>query len=278
VGNSWYDALQVKVTKRYSHGLSMTASYAWQKELNIGAETEDPNFFSIKPAINNNLDRASNKFISAYSQPHRLVIAGNYTTPKLNTNKWLSWIARDWTIGAMLTYASGRPIMAPYGNNEIGTLLQLSAPFDFHIFGRRIGTGTFANRVPGEPLYTVDINCTSCFDPNKEFVLNPDAWEDPPAGQFSKGAAYYSDYRERRRASEDMSFGREFRLKERAKFSFRFEFTNIFNRIRVPSPSSDNAGATQVTIGGVPVAGFGYINTSSGTQGRTGQIVARIDF
>lgn len=278
VGNSWYDALQIKVNKRYSHGLSLTASYAWQKELNIGAETEDPNFFSVRPAINNNLDRPSNKFISAYSQPHRLVIAANYTTPKLNTNKWLSWIARDWTIGAMLTYVSGRPIRAPYANNEIGTLLQLSAPFDFHITGRRIGTGTFANRVPGQSLFTTDINCTSCFDPNQDFVLNPDAWEDPPAGQFSKGAAFYSDYRERRSPSENMSFGREFQLKERAKFSFRFEFSNIFNRIRVPSPSSDNAGATQVTVGGVPTAGFGYINTRSGTQGRTGQIVARIDF
>jgi hypothetical protein len=278
VGNSWYDALQVKVTKRYSHGLSLTASYAWQKELNVGAETEDPNFFSVKPAINNNLDRRSNKFISAYSQPHRLVIAANYITPALNTNKALSWILRDWTIGAMLTYASGQPVRAPYANNEIGTLLQLSAPFDFHITGRRIGTGTFANRVPGQPLYTVDINCTSCFDPNQDFVLNPDAWEDPAAGQFSTGAAYYSDYRERRRPSENMSFGRSFRLRERVDFSFRFEFTNIFNRIRVPSPSSDNAQATQVTAGGVPVTGFGYINTGSGTQGRTGQIVARINF
>jgi outer membrane receptor protein involved in Fe transport len=279
VGNSWYDALQIKVTKRYSQGLSLTAAYSWQKELNIGAETEDPNFFAIKPAINNNLDRASNKYISAYSQPHRLVIAANYTTPSWNTNKVLSWIFRDWTIGAMLTYASGRPIQVPYANNEIGTLLQLSAPFDFHIFGRRIGTGTFANRVPGQPLFTTDINCTSCFDPNQDFVLNPDAWEDPPAGQFGTSAAYYNDYRQRRRPSENMSFGREFRLAERAKFSFRFEFTNIFNRIEVPSPSSNNAGATQTSNPqGVPISGFGYINTRSGTQGRTGQIVARIEF
>ena len=167
----------------------------------------------------------------------------------------------------------------PYANNEIGTLLQLSAPFDFHITGRRIGTGTFANRVPGEPLFTTDLNCNSCFDPNQDFVLNPDAWEDPPAGQFGTSAAYYNDYRERRSPSENLSFGRIFRLGERANFNFRIEFTNIFNRIRVPSPTSSNAAQTQVRDpNGVPIAGFGYINVRNGTQGRTGQIVARIQF
>ncbi len=279
VGNSWYDALQIKVTKRYSHGLSLTASYSWQKELNIGAETEDPNFFSIRPVINNNLDRKVNKYISNYSQPHRLVVAANYTFPKLDTNKVLSWIVRDWTLGAMLTYASGRPILVPYANNEIGTLLKLSAPFDFHITGNRIGTGTFANRVPGEPFFLTDLNCTSCYDPNKDFVLNPNAWVDPPAGQFGTSAAYYDDYRQRRNPSENLSFGRIFRLGERADFSFRIEFTNIFNRIGVPGPTSSNAAQTQVrNAQGVPTSGFGYINVRNGTQGRTGQIVARIQF
>jgi hypothetical protein len=280
VGNTWYDALQIKVNKRYSHGLSLTASYSWQKELNIGAETEDPNFFAVKPAINDNLNRQANKYISAYSQPHRLVVAANYTLPKLNNvNKWLSWTIRDWTIGAMLTYASGRPVRVPYANNEIGTLLKLSAPFDFHITGRRIGTGTFANRVPGEPLFTKDLNCTSCFDPNQDFVLNPNAWEDPPPGQFGTSAAYYDDYRERRNAVENMSLGRSFNFGERAKLNVRIELNNIFNRIRVPGPSSDNAGAMQIRdANGVPISGFGYINVRSGTQGRTGQIVARIEF
>jgi hypothetical protein len=36
-GNSWYDSLQGKVTKRYSHGLTATVAYTWQKELNLGS-------------------------------------------------------------------------------------------------------------------------------------------------------------------------------------------------------------------------------------------------
>ena len=40
LGSTYYDSLQVKATKRYSHGLTMTAAFTWQKELVRGAETE----------------------------------------------------------------------------------------------------------------------------------------------------------------------------------------------------------------------------------------------
>ena len=33
LGASWYDALQVKVTKRYSYGLTATLAYAYSKTL-----------------------------------------------------------------------------------------------------------------------------------------------------------------------------------------------------------------------------------------------------
>jgi hypothetical protein len=45
LGNTWYDSLQVKVTKRYSHGLDLSAAYSWQKELTLGSgETGDAAF------------------------------------------------------------------------------------------------------------------------------------------------------------------------------------------------------------------------------------------
>ena len=47
----------------------------------------------------------------------RIVIAGNYVTPKANAYKPLSWLMREWNFGAYLTYASGFPIMAPMAAN-----------------------------------------------------------------------------------------------------------------------------------------------------------------
>ena len=79
-----------------------------------------------------------------------------------------------------------------------------------------LNRGTFANRVAGQPLFLQDLNC-HCFDPSRTLVLNPAAWSDPAAGQFASSTAYYSDYRYQRRPSESMSFGRDFRIKERAQ-------------------------------------------------------------
>ena len=45
-------------------------------------------------------------------------------------------------------------------------------------------------------------------------MLNPKAWSDPADGQWGHGAAYYSDYRNRRQPDEQMSIGRIFRLRE----------------------------------------------------------------
>jgi hypothetical protein len=283
-GNTWYDSLQAKVTKRYSYGLDLSAAYTWAKELTLGSgETEDAAFFVLNASINNTLDRAVNKYLSGYSRPHRLVIAANYRLPVLKTNKALSLIVRDWTLGAMLTYSSGMPIRVPYANNALGTLLKLSTPMNFSFGAVPFGTGTFANRVPGQPLFTKDINCTSCFDPNKDLVLNPNAWVDPPAGQFGTSAAYYGDYRNRRAPNENMSLGRTFRMagERGASLNIRIELNNVFNRIRVPGfgTSSNNAGATaRFDATGKPLAGFGYMNTGPGSAERTGQIVARIQF
>ena len=122
-----------------------------------------------------------------------MVMAANYKLPKWGSNRYMSYAVRDWTIGAVLQYGSGRPIPVPgnLSNNNISTLLR----------------GTWAQRVPGEQLFSQDLNC-HCFDPARTIVLNPNAWTDTPSGSFSPSAAYYNDFRYQRRPSELLSAGR----------------------------------------------------------------------
>ena len=139
---------------------------------------------------------------------------------------------------------------------------------------------SFANRVPGVPLFTEDLNC-HCFDPNTTFVLNPAAWVNPPAGQYGTSAGYYSDYRYPRRPIENVSIGRNFPIREgRMNLQIRAEFTNIFNRTELNDPTSTNAFATQTrNAAGQATAGFGYINTATVFSApRQGQLVARFQF
>ena len=273
LGKTWYDSLQVKVTKRYSYGLDFSYAFTWQKELQMGAESDSVGPGGVGAVVNDVFNRATNKYLAGQSRPLVSVLSLNYKTPKLAKlagNGLLGYIASEWQFGAVMQYASGLPILAPISNNALNSTLFRS---------------TYANRVAGQPLYTVDLNC-HCFDPNTTFALNKAAWTDPPQGQFGTSAAYYNDYRQPRRPSENLNLGRTFRLVERVTLEIRGEFSNILNRAYFQTPTSTNAAATQnVNKLGQTTAGFGYINvqtplaaTSAAPGPRSGSVVARFRF
>ena len=132
------------MTKRYSHGLDFTGAFTWQKELDLGQGT-----------TNDVYNRPNNKEISAGSQPLMLTIGANYETQAFGKNRLVRNVVRGWTVSTLLRYASGQPIGVPGAQNSLATYLF---------------RGTLANRVPGQPLFTKDLNC-HCIDPNVT-VLN----------------------------------------------------------------------------------------------------------
>jgi hypothetical protein len=262
LGDTWYHSMQIKATKRLSHGLSFLSTFVWQKSLTSGTEVGEPNPGTTGAAVVNDVfNRKIDKYISAFGQPFLFNISLNYVTPRINTNKVVSWIARDWTYGAFLQYASGIPIEVPIASNNLSTMLFQN---------------TFANRVPGQALFTVDLNC-HCYNPNTTFVLNPGAWVNPPVGQFGASAAFYNDYRVQRHPVENMNLGRTWRIKERATFNLRIEFTNVFNRAFWNPPSNSNFQMTQTRApNGNAASGFGYENTTTTTAGANIPVVVNI--
>jgi len=269
MGKTWYDAMQIKVTKRFSQGLTANANFSWSKALTIGTEIGEPNPGTTGNAVVNNVfERNKNKYISRYDQPFFFNSAVNYTTPRLSIGRIASAVLSNWTFGAFLQYASGFPLVVPSAQTSLNNILFQGA--------------SFATRVPGQPLFTVDLNC-HCYDPNKTFVLNKDAWVDPPAGQFGTSAAYYSDYRSQRRPMENFNFGRTFRIggeASRKTLSLRMEFTNIFNRAYWSDPSGTavtnfKLQQTYLTNGNVN-DGFGKVTTTGVTAfGTTANLLPR---
>ncbi len=261
VGNSWYDALQVKFTKRYSHGLDLTSNFTYQKELCLGANG--------CAGINDAFNRSSNRGLTPTSTPFISVTAFTYRTPMVTSNKFIRQLTGGWTWGGILRYASGSLIAVASSRTNLNN-------YTFN-------TNTRFNRVAGVPLYLQNPNC-GCIDPNsKQQILNPAAWADTPTGTWGQGAAYYNDYRQQHQVSESMNFGRTFQLREKLSLNIRAEYFNVFNRVylNLPSGGYNNpvATATFNSATGVPTGGFGYITNSSGIGGqRNGQLVARFQF
>jgi carboxypeptidase family protein len=265
LGESKYDSLQVKATKRYSNGLNMVATFTWQNERSNIVQTAT----SATPntAIANNVfDHPEDVyFVSELSEPLITVLAFNYEVPAFTQNKFIRAALGGWTVGGIVRYASGLPIPVPASQNALAALLFQT---------------TRMTRVEGQPLFVKNLDNTSDYDPNRDFVLNPAAWSNPAAGQFGASLPYYDDFRYQRRPDEQLSFGRNFRLAGRTRFEIRAEFFNAFNRIQLNNPDATNPLQTQQTNAqGVPTSGYGRINTGT-VYGppRSGQIVMRFSW
>jgi hypothetical protein len=276
LGDTWYDSMQVKVTKRYSHGLQAQGNFTWAKGLVDGASSDSTYFLGGSPATNDIYNFGQNKQLNQYVAPLAMTITATYTVPKFHAAgfgmKTLSEVAGDWQIGAVLRYQSGALIQVPASNNGLGTEL-----------GR--GNQTFQNLNPGASPLLVNPNC-GCFNPQSAQVLNPAAWTDAAPGQFGVSAPFYNSYRWQRHPAESVSFARNFRVGKEGRYSLqlRVEFQNIFNRLSLSAPTASNPSTaiTTTTYAGQVLnsGGFGSIATlnGAGDQPRSGQAVMRFTF
>jgi hypothetical protein len=282
LGKTWYDSMQVKVTKRYSHGLQASGNFTWAKGDVIGSASDSTFFLTGQAVTTDVYNFADNKQLNQYVRPLAMTITFSYTTPKMASTgfltKTLSQVARDWQLGAVLRYQSGALIGDPASLNLLTSQLG-------RIGGYGGGASNFQN-LTGQPLWLIsDPNC-KCFNPQTTQVLNPAAWTDAPGGTWGTAAPFYNNYRWQRQPAESMSFARNFRVGKEGKYNLqvRGEFQNIFNRTFLSAPSLANpvipVGTTN--SGGLTInsSGYGTIATlgGAGAQPRSGQIIGRFTF
>jgi TonB dependent receptor len=283
-GKTWYDALQLKFTKRYSHGLILNANYTWSKNLAL-IGTPDPS------------NRSLGKTLSPYDVPHQLRVSAQYEVPRLTSgifkNKVLSYAVSGWGTGWYLNYQSASLVGLPAsaGSSPLSNFLGY-------------GPGP-AQLIPGMSPWSVDwfdksgahhtdplnINC-GCFDVTKTVVLNPAAFTNVPDGQFAANESSNRSFRGFRYPSENANFSRTFRIKERYVLQIRAEFTNIFNRVQYAIATGQTSAINLGNFATAPTAfssgpykglysgGFGTITpeTIGAVNPRAGTIVARITF
>ncbi len=277
--------MQIKVTKRFSHGFEAQGNYTWAKGLVIGSSSDSTYYLTGQAVSTDIYNYGINKQINQYVRPQAMTVTFSYTTPKFSASeaamKVLSQAARDWQIGAVLRYQSGAFIGLPASNNQLTTQLGRTNPLGF--------TNNFGNNywnLTGQPILNVDPNCR-CFNPQTATVFNSGAFVDAPPGQWSTSAPFYQNLRWQRQPAESVSLARNFRVKERMNLQIRAEFFNIFNRVfyALPALTNPNLPTTTAVYAGNSLryntGGFGSITTigtGQGAQPRNGQIVAKFTF
>ncbi len=270
-GNWWYDALQVKVTKRLSNGLSGGLGYSWSKNLGTVGATS-PTFTTSIYAQDPSLPPKSQKSFESIDEPQMLNFYFNYEVPRFRSdqNGWKRALLAGWTTDGNFHYASGFPQLVPdtWTSNLDSVTFANAATGNFQVF---------ANRVPGQPLFLQNLN-NHHSDINKPF-LNANAWAAPAQGTYSTSKPFYNDYRQARQPSEELGFGKNIPFKEGVMFSLRADFFNVFNRWVYPG--FNNTSNPAATGSGNQLFGVmaGSITNAGGNYApRSGEFIARIQF
>ncbi|MEO5924634.1 MAG: TonB-dependent receptor [Bryobacteraceae bacterium] len=286
LGKSWYDSMQITVNKRFSHGVTFNANYNWSKNLTQ---------YSALDIFN----RPNGKNLSSTDLPNQLRITVQYEVPQLRnsglpvlSNGVVSHILSGWGTGVYMNYQSAPILARPSSNGTVPISQFLGRGPGLAQLKTDPATGKQMNPWSvdwvdydgtrhTDPL---DINC-HCFDATKTVMFNPNAWENIPNGFWAADQSNIRSYRGIRIPQENANFSRNFRIKEGINLNVRVEFTNIFNRMQLPQPTTAGnfaAAPTKFTAGatnGLYSGGFGTIVPVNGTQGmRSGTFVGRLTF
>jgi len=266
-GDSRYDSLQIKATKRLSHNLQAGGAYTWAKGF-------------VRPTVQDIFNPAANPWALQQIPPQVLTFNATYTVPKFSfLPKVGNTFLHDWQIGFFANYQSGVFLVPPI------------SPTANFLPSEDVRTG--------QPLYLKDINNIHGYNPYTDVVLNPAAWAPCPTNSTCAAqSTLYSNFRGPRQPKENGNLGRNFRFGKEGRYDLyiRGEFVNLFNRTIMPNPTSPPTAQpnpavppTRIAGGTILTSGFGVINAfnapgtgpAAGTIpliGRTGTLIARFTF
>ncbi len=243
-GNSTYHSLQVKFTKRLSHGLTVLGAYTWSKSLTDGSIAAGGG-----PSGQDFYNRRLEKSLSPNDVPQIFVVAYTWELPfgkgksLLNNDGIAAHIAGGWQLSGIQQYSVGKPV-------------QLTATNSLPIFN-----GTLRPNVISGTAMTLDHP-----DPLANPWFNKAAFAAPASYQFGTAARSYTELRAPNSYNESFGLVRRIKLGERAALVVRGEFFNAFNRVVFGAPASN-----------ISASNFGRVSSQANAP-RQGQVSARIDF
>ena len=213
LGHSTYHSLETKLTRRYSAGLTLQASYVFSKALT------DSDNYSGSPTSMDAYNLRLEKSIAGFDQTHNVKLSYVYDLPfgkgkkYLGSNGVAAAVLGGWRLAGIQQYSSGTPVY-------VGTSIS------FPIFN-----GTNRATVPTYDGWRASTKGGS-FDPNVDSFLQPVSFfGTQPSTGFGNETRYNPKLRYFPNYNENLSLARSINLKgEQKRLEFRWETFNLLNR------------------------------------------------
>ncbi len=246
ISQSFYNAFQLSVERRFYQGLQFQAAYTLSKSID-DVSGPYPTDWTTDPAVPpNSFNLKANRAISSFDHTHAFVFNFTYELPYGQNKRFganASGVAKaifgDWSVSSISSFETGNPFTVLLG------------------FDR---------------CQTVDPPCRPNVVPSSLRILgDPSKWYDPAGFQLQSagflGNASRNVLRGPGFASVDFALSKNFHLSERLRLEFRTELFNIINHPNFASPNNtrDPTGAggrgdvVFADPSGVPVGNAGTI-------------------
>lgn len=221
-GDSNYNALQVDVNRRFSHGLSIRGVYTWSKSLDTGDSLNGTTAGNAPGLVSNPFNLRADYGLATYDVRHIGVISSVYQLPfgrgqtlGASLDGWRSAAASGWSVNNIITVQSGFPFtpQLSYNPSNNGDTRNPVRPFSNPDF-----TGSAILGQPGQ-----------WYDPN--------AFLAPPANSGFYGNLGRDTLIGPGLGTWDFSVIKQTTLHERLGLQFRAEIFNLLNRANFNTPS-----------------------------------------
>jgi len=250
-GISHYNALQVGVKKRLSHGLQVTGSYTWSHALDEGSGLQL--FYNG----NNPLDPASAYGNAGFDRTHVFTVSYFYQIPDaVKSNGWASKIVNGWGISGVTVAESGEPFSVYDFSGSVGSLFFAGDDFI---------TNPIIPIASGKTVSQVQLQGTTGVNVGK-FYFDPSAFAIPllPAGTTNNdpvppcgatvggtstnfcdtvengfGNTGRNVFRGPFQTRFDFSVHKDFKINERFALRYDAQFFNVFNHPSFDAPNNN---------------------------------------
>jgi hypothetical protein len=240
-----YNAMQLSVQRRLSHGLQMGLAYTLSKSEGmqgwdwlteeLGGEQGLRDRYYGPPA--STIDQIVN--VIGVTSPavrsdrrHMLVVNYSYEIPNIGESRPLRYLFGGWEVAGVTQFSSGNPLDPICGTNAAG--VQNTDPSLSGIYISGTNNLTFTNarcELTGEPIYQV------ARDPNKpeedqmHFNLNAFRRPKPNGSTGVLGNAPVGVLRHPGYSNWDFTLARRFHLGSRANLRMQLQVYNLFNQV-----------------------------------------------
>ncbi|HKE57081.1 MAG TPA: hypothetical protein VKB46_10275, partial [Pyrinomonadaceae bacterium] len=244
VGNSHYDAMQVRFERRFQDFYQLGVNYTWSKSITTAGIPDSDNTLRINIPQYFNLNRS----LSNFDRTHNLQITNIVELPFGKGRKWLSGggvlsrLVGGWQVNNILSFLSGPPFSVTANGGASLNAPESNQRADLVVDQVKILGGVG----PGNPYF------------------DPTAFRDPARvspGVFRFGTAGWNLLRAPGVSNWDFGLFRQFHVTERVTLQFRAESFNFTNTPKF-NPPGGNVSNLLFTPGGEisSLNGFTEIN------------------